>query len=102
MSTPIPIAVECYSGHTFADRPIAFIWKGQRYEIERILKQWRSPDGDGFRVTTSHGSKFELTYSQTRDEWSLHPHASGCETVGKSRYGAPRKHTDGPEAKTDA
>jgi hypothetical protein len=67
------VAVECYSGHTYAQRPTAFFWGDQRYEIERILEQWRSPDGPGFRVVTTAGVRVELNYHEMRDEWSLQP-----------------------------
>jgi hypothetical protein len=72
VSTAITVAVECYSGYTFAERPIAFTWGSQRYQIERISKRWRSPDGPGFRVITADGAQFDLTFSEARDEWSLH------------------------------
>ena len=71
MSLPTSIVVECYSGYTFAERPIAFVWEGRRYQIERILQRWRSPDGPGFRVLTADGAQYELTYSEAHDEWSL-------------------------------
>ena len=65
------LEVECYSGYTFAERPTAFVWRGRRYQVERILKRWRSPQGAGFRVVTAGGAQFELIYSATQDEWSL-------------------------------
>jgi hypothetical protein len=67
----VAVTVECYSSHTYAERPTAFIWKGQRYSIAKILKQWRSPEGPGFSVVTAQGTRFELTYNDTQDEWSL-------------------------------
>jgi hypothetical protein len=67
----LSLEVECYSGHTFAERPTAFVWHGRRYQVERILKQWRSPDGPGFRLVTAGGEQFELIYHETKDEWSL-------------------------------
>jgi hypothetical protein len=65
------VAVECYSGHTYAQRPTAFSWGEQRYEIARILEQWRSPDGPGFRVITTAGIRVELKYHEMSDEWYL-------------------------------
>jgi hypothetical protein len=68
------LEVECYSGYTLAERPTAFVWHGRRFQIERILKQWRSPEGPGFRVVTTDGARFELVYDETRDEWSFGNH----------------------------
>ena len=65
------LKVECYSGHAYAERPVAFVWGGRRYQVERILKQWRSPRGPGFRVLASGGVPFELTYDEIKDQWSL-------------------------------
>lgn len=65
------LKVECYSGHTFAERPTAFVWRGHRYQVERVVKQWRSPRGPGFRLCTSGGGQFELIYDEVQDEWSL-------------------------------
>jgi hypothetical protein len=44
------VQVECYSGYTYAQEPRVVEWQGQRYEIKRILKRWRTPQGPGFRV----------------------------------------------------
>ncbi len=72
VNAPITVTVECYSGYTFAERPIAFVWNDRRYRVEQILKRWRSPQGPGFRVLTADNAQFELTYNTARDEWSLH------------------------------
>jgi hypothetical protein len=72
MSLLLAVQVECYSGHTFAERPMAFTCHGQRHQVGQILKQWHSPDGPGFRVLTLDGAEYELTYSQNQDEWTLH------------------------------
>ncbi len=63
--------VECHSGFTYADRPVALTWEGRRLEITRILAEWRTPEENHFRVRTSDGREFELAYSQTMDEWQI-------------------------------
>ena len=101
VSSPITVTVECYSGYTFAERPIAFVWDGRRHRVERVLKRWRSPDGPGFRVLTANGVQFELTYGQARDEWSLYI-PPGREAPPQSHPGAPvvgrRASTDGEDS----
>ena len=80
LSQPATVAVECYSGYAFAERPTAFVWQGRRYLIEEVLNQWRSPEGPGFRVLTAEGMQFELTYDATQDRWYLRSpalHAGG-------------------------
>ncbi len=69
MSTDI---VECHSGYTYAERPIALIWEGDRLEVDEIEARWRIPGGLRFRVRTVDGRVFELFYGELYDEWRIH------------------------------
>ncbi len=64
--------VECHSGYTYAERPTALYWQGQRLGIEAIEAQWRIPGGRRFRVRTAEGQIFELFYRELDDEWRIH------------------------------
>jgi hypothetical protein len=68
---PEPALVECHSGAEYADRPLAFTWQGQRLEIADILGQWRTPNEKGFRIRTTDGQAFELTYREIPDDWQV-------------------------------
>lgn len=61
--------VECHSGHTYAEQPVALHWEGQRLEIKRVLMEAHEPDGKHFRVQVSGGDMFALFYVPTEDEW---------------------------------
>jgi hypothetical protein len=63
--------VECHSGFTYADKPVALTWEGRRLEIFEITAQWRSPDERHFRVRTSNGQEFELSYREADNEWQI-------------------------------
>jgi putative sterol carrier protein len=63
--------VECHSGFTYADKPVALNWEGRRLEIVEILAEWRTPDEKHFLVQTTAGRKFTLAYSQSTDEWQI-------------------------------
>jgi hypothetical protein len=63
--------VECHSGYAYADRPIAFKWKGERLEIAEIENRWRIPGGLRFRVRILDGRVFELFYGELYDEWRI-------------------------------
>jgi hypothetical protein len=63
--------VECHSGFTYADRPVALTWEGQRLEIVQILADWRTPEKKLFRVRTTDDREFELAYSPATDEWQI-------------------------------
>jgi hypothetical protein len=74
-----PIRVECYSGHTYAQEPRAFEWEGRRYQVERVVKRWRTPAGPCFRVEVAGISNLQplisnfvdLTYLESTDQWTM-------------------------------
>jgi len=63
--------IECHSGYTYADHPIALHWQGERLEVAAIEAQWHVPDGKHFRVCTRDDQVFELVYSEGHDEWQV-------------------------------
>jgi hypothetical protein len=73
----VSLEVSCYSGHTYAERPATFVWRGRRYVVQRILKQWHSPQGPGFHLVTVEGERFTLTYHKARDQWFLQQGGKG-------------------------
>jgi hypothetical protein len=64
--------VECHSGFTYAERPIALTWEGQRLEIAEVQADWRIPGGRCFRVRVQDGRVFELFYGELFDEWRIY------------------------------
>ena len=82
------LQVECYSGHTYAQDPRAFVWQGQRVEVEAIEACWRTPDGPVFRVRAQSEEVLELRYHETEDRWSIAQALegpSGLDTPGGSQ-----------------
>lgn len=65
--------VECLSGQTYADRPIAIVWDGKRLPIQSIQARWRFPGGRRFLIKTEDEQSFNLNYLEDTDEWSIHP-----------------------------
>jgi len=63
--------VECLSGHTYAERPIALWWEGERLNIVEIVARWRIPGGRRFKVQAENDQFFELCYSEQQDEWQV-------------------------------
>lgn len=63
--------VNCYSGHTYAERPKSFHWKGTEYEIEGIERAWQEPGERHFVVRTQDNKLFQLCYNETHKRWSL-------------------------------
>lgn len=65
--------VECRSDSEYAERPLSLTWQGMRYEIAEIVSRWRGPSERGFRVKTTDGQAFDLTYREVPDEWHIQP-----------------------------
>jgi hypothetical protein len=68
-----PDKVECLSGQTYADRPIAIFWEGKRLLIKSIEARWRLPESRRFLIKTEDERIFELHYLELEDEWNIKP-----------------------------
>jgi hypothetical protein len=67
------LKVRCYSGRTYAERPVSFQWQGTEHEIQEIEKAWLEPSQRHFQVRTTNSQRFHLWYDETQAEWSLVP-----------------------------
>ncbi len=65
------LKVKCYSGHTYAQRPISFNWHGVGYQVEKIEKEWLGPGERWFLVKTGGNKSFQLCYNEAEDDWSI-------------------------------
>jgi hypothetical protein len=65
--------VECRSGHTYAEEPVAVHWEDKRLEVVEIEKSWHSPEGKHFLVRTANALEFELRYDESKDIWHITP-----------------------------
>jgi len=65
------IKVNCYSGHTYAERPRSFLWEDAEYEIQKVEKEWLEPGKRYFQVRTRDNKLFQLCYNETNKQWSL-------------------------------
>ena len=70
----IPVSVECYSGHTYAQEPRVIVWRGFRAPITGVEQTWYAPDGPIFRVLLERGARVDLHYVEQSDEWLLIEH----------------------------
>ena len=57
-----------YSGHTYAQRPVAFSWEGQNYQVETVMAESMTPEGKIFLVRTTSGEAFELVYQEDEND----------------------------------
>ncbi|MFC2018420.1 hypothetical protein ACFLU4_00470 [Chloroflexota bacterium] len=65
------LEVNCYSGHTYAERPLSFTWRGTTREVKEIEKEWLEPGEKHFRIRTRGNKSCQLCYNDGTEEWSL-------------------------------
>lgn len=65
--------VECHSGYTYAQRPVALVWQGIRLKIDAVMAEWQVPQGRRFLVMTQNQQQFELIYQESGDFWRVYP-----------------------------
>ncbi len=63
--------VECYSGSFHPERPRVIVLGGKRFQIDRILSEWLSPDSRCFKVLTTENEIFEITYDMKDANWEV-------------------------------
>lgn len=80
--------VEAYSGYRYGERPRAFTWRGERYQVLSVERRWRTSQGYGFIVRAAcrstddavlkeagdeerPGQRWELTYNEVQDAWHV-------------------------------
>ena len=63
--------VRCYSGHTYAQEPRAFILEGVEFEVVSVEKAWQEPGERHFLVRTGDNKLFQLCYNEAEERWSL-------------------------------
>ncbi len=67
----LELKVNCYSGHTYAERPMSFVWQGVKYNVEAIEKEWLEPEERHFQVRTGDNKLFQLCYNMREQQWSV-------------------------------
>jgi hypothetical protein len=65
------LKVNCYSGHTYAQRPVSFTLEGIEYEVKEVEKEWLELGERHFLVRTRGNKTFRLCYNEAKDQWSL-------------------------------
>ncbi|MDD5038988.1 MAG: hypothetical protein PHN78_06695 [Dehalococcoidales bacterium] len=65
------LKVNCYSGYTYAERPVSFLRHGTEYEVDKTEKIWLEPAEKHFQVRTGDNKLFQLCYNETDKQWSL-------------------------------
>jgi len=65
------VEFNCYSGHTYAERPVSFLWQGIKYQVQEIEKSWQEPEERHFQTRTKDNNIFHICYNEGKKQWSL-------------------------------
>lgn len=84
-----PVQVACYSGHTYAQRPLSFIWDDTELRVKKVEKEWQEPGARHFRVRTDDDRMFELCYYEASDRWLATEWLSKSAKGGRDEKGSP-------------
>ena len=68
--------VLCYSGDSYAQRPIGFVFDGKEVTVSQVLTEARFPDGKRFTVLTEEDQVFDLYFYAGQDLWRIVPSAA--------------------------
>ncbi len=52
-------------------RPTAFTWRGRRWSVAGLGRQWDETDGRHVLVVAPDGSRFELCLNSAQGNWRL-------------------------------
>jgi hypothetical protein len=63
------VKVDCYSGASYAERPKALFWQGEKIKISQVLQSQQNPDARSFEVLLDNGLVVRLYYLISDDRW---------------------------------
>jgi hypothetical protein len=63
--------VVAYSGYKANERPIFFFLDNKKIRILEILKQWKDPECDCFRLVGEDSNHYELKWKRSKDQWTV-------------------------------
>lgn len=62
--------VECRAGYGACDHPTAVFLEGKRYEVLKILAEWRTPLAKRYRLLLENGAQIEVELTEEKD-WHI-------------------------------
>lgn len=72
MGDQVVVAVECYSGSAYGERPQVITWQRDRLQVVNVLETHQTPNGKAFKLLLEDGQQIDLNYDQANDVWTAH------------------------------
>jgi len=63
--------VGCHAGYSDCDYPSTVLWNGTRVVVERILREFRLPEGKTWQVITAQGNELQLSFITRDQRWTV-------------------------------
>jgi hypothetical protein len=70
-SPHIPLVVECYSGYTADERPVAIRLEARRIVVREIIDRWYGEDHAYFKLVGEDRAVYLIRQDRTSDTWEL-------------------------------
>ena len=70
-SRRIPLDVECYSGYTADERPVAIRLAARRIPVQVVVDRWYGEDHAYFKLAGEDGAVYLIRQDRTSDTWEL-------------------------------
>ncbi len=71
MDNPLNDEVKCYSGSSYAERPLSFVFQGRDYTVDKILSTALTPERKKFIIQTKRLEIFQLERILNNDQWLI-------------------------------
>jgi hypothetical protein len=94
------IKVQCYSGYTVNEKPMAFSLHHSTYQVNEIIDRWYGENSVYFKVEADDENIYLLKYDKLQDKWDLvfykNPKKLDVLMPEETLYGpfAPNRETD--------
>ena len=63
--------VGCHAGYSGCDHPSTVLWNGTRGVVERILREFRLPEGKTWQVIPAQGNELQLSFITRDQRWTV-------------------------------
>jgi len=63
--------VGCHAGYSGCDYPSKVLWNGTRVVVDRILREFRLPEGKTWQVITAQGNELKLSFITRDQRWTV-------------------------------
>ena len=71
MGCQVKEVVHCHAGWHYPEHPLSFFWDSDWVKVDKVLNEWKTPDGVVYIVRTQKNKQFKLFYCIERDSWSI-------------------------------